>query len=406
MKTRLTYLALVVACSVASLRTAHLGAQETGPSRTAEGQLTGAKPADNSARIGQPPATGVLVHEDWSRWATVADLYPKGQHAHAGIGLSPLQFRVEGTEKHLPTGWNGDRVFKSMLELGSDPSGVFPRVLGIRLKPGVNFTWGKGGSGPGVTPYVGFRIATDATNYPRLWVRTYWRLHPGWIQGPQASPGGGAQKFVAVEQLRGGRMGVWATSGGPSVQAESLFTAPSVVVRFARTHWKQAPGDSNWNPFFEESLTGAWRSGPSFDGDFPNDGSWHELVLLMWLEDNDTRAKWGVYWRRAHGGPNNVNCLLRQKPVDPPNAFGNVDETTAAAGWIYMCGEKTARDGTFPRPARLWLLQNRNLPIDAPADWDYGPVTIVDGSVNPNPFGIPASILPPGVGAEKRAGPE
>ena len=122
----------------------------------------------------------------------------------------------------------------------------------------------------------------------------------------------------------------------------------------------------------------------------------------MWLEDNDTRAKWGVYWRRAHGGPNNVKCLLRQKPVDPPNAYGNVDETTAAAGWIYMCGEKTARQGAFSRPARLWLLQNRNLRVDVPANWDYGPVTIVDGTVNPNPFGIPASILPAGVGGPKR----
>ena len=135
-----------------------------------------------------------------------------------------MQFRIEGTDKHLPPGWDPARVFNTMLHLGPDPSGVFPRVLGIRLQPGVNFTWGMKGPGPGVTPYVGFRIATDATNYPRLWVRTYWRLHPGWIQGPKASPRGGAQKFVAVETLRGGRMGVWATSGGPSVQAEARFT--------------------------------------------------------------------------------------------------------------------------------------------------------------------------------------
>jgi len=389
-----------IACAIALLCCTRLVAQEPRTGGATQPQTKVASPAN--ADIGRPPATGVLVHEDWSRWGAVAGLYPEGQHDHTGLGASPMQFRMEGTEKHLPAGWDPARVFKTMLHLGPDPSGVFPRVLGIRLQPGVNFTWGKNGPGPGVTPYVGFRIATEATNYPRLWVRTYWRLHPGWIQGPQASPGGGAQKFVAVETLRGSRMGVWATSGGPSVQAEALFTAPSAVVRSARTRWTPVPGDSSWDPFFDESLTGAWRGGPSFDGDFPNDGSWHELVLLMWLEDNDTRAKWGVYWRRAHGGPNNVKCLLRQKPVDPPNAFGNVDETTAAAGWIYLCGEKTAREGTFSRPARLWLLQNRNLRVDVPANWDYGPVTIVDGTVNPNPFGIPASILPPGVGGPKR----
>jgi len=390
----------VISGAIVSLCCAPLMAQQ--PALAVPAQPPVRTPALAGAGIGRPPATGVLVHEDWSGFATVADLYPKGRHPHAALGPSPMQFRIEGMEKYLPAGWNPPRVFNKMLHLGPDPSGVFPRVLGIRLQPGVNFTWGKDGQGSGVTPYVGFRLATAEVNYPKLWVRTYWRLHPGWIQGPQTAPQGGAQKFVAVENLTGGRMGVWATSGGPSVQAEALFTAPSVVVRASRTRWTPLPGDKNWDPFFDESLTGAWRSGPSFDGDFPNDGSWHELVLLMWLEENDTRAKWGVYWRRAHGGPNKVKCLLRQKAVDPPNAFGNVDETTAAAGWIYLCGEKKARQGTFPRPSRLWLLQNRNLRVDSPANWDYGPVTIVDGTVNRNPFGIPASILPPGVAKENR----
>jgi hypothetical protein len=53
-----------------------------------------------------------------------------------------MQFRMEGTDKHLPAGWDPARVFKTMLHLGADPSGVFPRVLGIRLQPGVSFTWG------------------------------------------------------------------------------------------------------------------------------------------------------------------------------------------------------------------------------------------------------------------------
>jgi hypothetical protein len=68
-----------------------------------------------------------------------------------------------------------------------------------------------------------------------------------------------------------------------------------------------------------------------------------------------------------------------------------------------FCGN--IRKGRTDRPARLWLLQNRNLRVDVPANWDYGPVTIVDGTVNSNPFGIPVSILPPGVGTKKRPPP-
>jgi len=401
-KTALTRRLAGVAGAVAVVCGTLIVGQESAFSGPAPGPSQTAATGDGGAAIGRPPATGVLVHEDWSRWAAVADLYPSGRHAHAGLGPSPMQFRVEGQITYLPAGWDPARVFNSMLALSADPSGVFSRALGIRLKPGANFTWGKKDPGPGVTPYVGFRIASEAVNYPKVWIRTYWRLHPGWTQGPLSAPGGGGQKFMAVENLRGGRMGVWTTSGGPSVQVETLFFDPGAVVeKFSRTKWTQVPGDANWNPFFSESLTGAWKSGPSFDGDFPNDGSWHELVLLIWLEENDMRGKWGWYWRRAHGGPNKVKCLLRQTAVDPPNAFGNVDETTASAGWIYMCGEKTIRPGPFSRPARLWLLQNRNMRVETPAGWDYGPVTVVDGAVNPNPFGIPASILPSGVGGRQ-----
>lgn len=348
------------------------------------------------------PVTGVILDVEWPDYVGAGNvstwtITPDGQ------GTIPMNFGAEGNLNALgvsggtvvfsdpptSTGTATAYVSNDHISLVDDP--IFTKALRVSHTAGWNHAFGGLGSNDyrGVAPHIGLRFADSTTpEYTDLWFRNFIRYGAEngvfSIDGVRGS-GARSWKMYGFEPANGSIFKMSHAAGPNYANESNLSSGGAITTLLSKSTWSQVPGDTNWNNFY---TWGALRSGPSYDGTENTDGNWYEQVTHVQFPTAKTAIE-SHYRRRLTG-----TCLKRQVSVNAPDAYGNVDVDTASYGWIHDRWSYDRSAGAdYKRVFRYWLSRNRNKANDTTNYVYWGRVTIVDGTVNSNPFGIPAGLL-------------
>ncbi len=370
------------------------------------------------------PSSGVIVADPI---ASLSGLSSTWQFTSSILGVQNVSFSEEWNSH----AWNGgsqrgtyavnglvgfdgvaqDCATDNHVTLETDPT--FGQVLRNAKHPEWNLCFNAALSGAdyrAYIPYVEFPFQSQSSyTATDVWVRYVMRYGgDGGVYSHNGSRGNGTadqKQFTWHSGTVGlgssnrlvystpgtGEYGYYYRSGSMFSAGVSLYSAGTFGADTATMWTRQS--DTGLDPF------GWITSGTNFGGGYDTaqttwaDNNWNvprwEEHIYRYARDATGDSVIRARYRRQLTGTRVLNGVTQASAV---GAFGFVDATTAAAGYIW--GRSTAlKTGVAALPYKIGLNENSNRCTPNSVWTEYAALTIVDGVANPNPFQLDANIL-------------
>jgi hypothetical protein len=289
---------------------------------------------------GSQSYAGTIVGEGWKDYSAQPD------KSISGLSVAKDLY---GAKMGFSDGAGGDAIAQNRVHVVADPTGVFGKVL--RYTFPVNTS---NSSGPSPEGWLGL-----GAGYDKIWYKFYVRFGTNFTtRGTMSAANSYKLAFIT-----------WA---GADQRMEMEYTNTT----------NRMIGLSQSGRKLSESYAGEAPTGAIGDESVGNefsDGEWREVILCFErLTPTTYRARW--WWRKYTRNGSPTGLTWKQSAADPAaNDFH----------WAGLSGKLTGgTESAISRAGGVAMGVNKNQNTLQEMHIYWGPYVVVNGAVNPDPFGV------------------